>query len=112
MDDIPISVFHGEGVLIDVSSRISWPEDRDYQLTAAELEAKVLAWESARGRQIPDGAILLVRTGWGRFWNDEAKYLGNDVRNATDLHFPGLHSDAGECESFCFPPLFPVFPTS
>ena len=56
----------------------------------------VTRWESSNGR-IPDGAILLVRTGWGRFWPDRKRYLGNDVPGDTaNLHFPGISREAAE----------------
>ena len=43
------------------------------------------------------GAIVLLRTGFGRFWPDAVKYLGTADRGAeavARLHFPGLHPDA------------------
>ena len=66
--------------------------DRDYRLRVDDL----VAWESAHGR-IPDGAIVLVRTGWGRFWPDKAHYLGSDKPGDTaHLHFPGISRGAAE----------------
>ena len=49
-------------------------------------------WEAAHGR-LPAGAIVLLRTGYGRFWPDRAAYLGTDRRGPEaipELHFPGL----------------------
>jgi len=46
----------------------------------------------ANGR-IADGTIVLLRTGWGKFYPDRKKYLGTDRRGAeavAELHFPGL----------------------
>ena len=43
--------------------------------------------------QVPEGAIVLLRTGWGSRWPDAARYLGTAARGAdavADLHFPGL----------------------
>ena len=95
-DDIPAWRFHGEGVLLDFSSLVTYPDDRDFQLNATSLSDGIRAWESQRGgRHVPEGAFILLYFGWGRFWGDESKYLGNDVQNASDLHFPGLHPDAG-----------------
>jgi len=45
---------------------------------------------------IPDGAILLIRTGYSQRWPDAAAYLGTAARGAgavAQLHFPGLHPD-------------------
>ncbi|MCX5788079.1 MAG: cyclase family protein, partial [Elusimicrobia bacterium] len=55
-------------------------------------------WEKRWGK-LPPGAILLVRTGWGRFWPDRKRYLGTDERGAAaekKLHFPGLSQKAAQ----------------
>ena len=53
-------------------------------------------WEKLHGR-IPDGSILLVRTGWGKFWPDRKRYLGTDRPGDTaNLHFPGISKEAAE----------------
>ena len=52
-------------------------------------------WEKRYGR-IPKGTIVLIRTGFGKFYPDKKKYLGTDERGAAavkKLHFPGLHPD-------------------
>src|SRR5204862_6102227 len=52
------------------------------------------AYESRSGR-IADGAVVLVRTGWDRFWDDRARYLGSAAAGDTaHLHFPGVAGDA------------------
>jgi kynurenine formamidase len=64
----------------------------DYQVTTKDF----VDWEKKHGR-IPAGSILLLRTGFGRFYPDRTKYLGTEDRGAeavTKLHFPGLHPDA------------------
>ena len=58
--------------------------------------ADFTAWESQNG-QIPNGAIILLRTGFAKHWPDRVKYMGTDERGAgavAKLHFPGLHPDA------------------
>jgi kynurenine formamidase len=55
-------------------------------------------WEQEHGR-IPDGAILLLRTGFSSRWPDAARYLGTAERGEAavpQLHFPGLHPDAAQ----------------
>jgi kynurenine formamidase len=77
-------------VVIDCTAAAA--RDRDYTLTVADLDA----WENAHGA-IPDRAIVLVRTGWGRFWPDKKQYLGSDVPGDTaGLHFPGIGRDAAQ----------------
>ncbi|MBI4513164.1 MAG: cyclase family protein [Gemmatimonadetes bacterium] len=89
-DRIPVDQFVGPAVVVDVSARTEG--DPDYRVTVADLEV----WESRNGR-IPDGAIVLFRTGWGRYWPDRARYLGTTLTGEAavpELHFPGLHPDA------------------
>ncbi len=53
------------------------------------LPAHVDAFEARNGR-IPDGAIVLVRTGWEAFNTDPARYAGAPG----PLRFPGYGADA------------------
>jgi len=89
VDQIPLSQLIGEAVVVDVSGRCA--ADPDCQVTPDDLQS----WERAHG-SIPRGAIVLLRTGHGRFWPDRRRYLGTDERGAAavaKLHFPGLHPD-------------------
>lgn len=90
VDQIPIGQLIGAAVVIDVSAQAA--ENADYQVTVADFDA----WEKEHGR-IPQGAIVLLRTGFARFWPEAKSYLGTDQRGAEavpKLHFPGLHPDA------------------
>ena len=90
VDAIPVDQLVGPGTVVDVSDRCA--SDRDYQVTIADF----LAWENRHGR-IPAGAIVLLRTGLGRFWPDRERYMGTSARGEAAiplLHFPGLHPDA------------------
>ena len=90
IDAIPLSRLIGPAVVIDCSAAAA--RDRDYRLSAADLDA----WEAAHGA-IPNGAIVLVRTGWGRFWPDKKQYMGSDVPGDTaHLHFPGIGKGAAQ----------------
>ena len=52
------------------------------------------SWEVRHG-QIPKGAIVLLRTGWGKYYPDRKSYLGDDTPGkTTDLHFPSFGKDA------------------
>jgi kynurenine formamidase len=87
-DQIPIGNLVGPAVVIDVRDRVN----ADYLVTVADLER----FEATHGR-IPDGAIVLLHTGWGTRWPNRAQYLGTDLMGADaipQLHFPGLHGDA------------------
>jgi kynurenine formamidase len=90
VDAIPLDRLVGPGVRIDVSAACA--TDRDHAVTVAELEAH----EREHGR-IPDGAIVLLHTGFGRYWPDRARYLGTARRGpeaVAELHFPGLDAAA------------------
>ncbi len=89
-DEISLSRLIGPAVVIDI--RQACEKHADYRLTADDLSA----WEKDHG-QIPDGAIVLVHTGWGKFWPDRKKYLGTDAPGDTaNLHFPGISREAAE----------------
>lgn len=88
-DAIPLEHLIGPAVVVDVAEQAA---DPDYQVTQADFEA----WEAEHGR-LPDGSIVLLRTGFGRFWPDRTRYMGTDQRGQDAvalLHFPGLHPDA------------------
>src|SRR6186713_2854770 len=69
VDEIPIERLTGDAVVIDVQDKTSG--NADYQVSPADA----MAWEKQNGR-IPDNVILLIRTGWGKYYPDAEKYLG------------------------------------
>jgi kynurenine formamidase len=86
VDEIPLSRLIGDAVVIDVSEPAG--TDRDYLIGVADLTA----WEETHGR-IPDDTIVLLRTGYSRYWPDAEAYLGTALRGeegVAALHFPGL----------------------
>jgi kynurenine formamidase len=83
-DQIPLERLRGMAVVVDVHARAA--ADPDMLIRVRDLEAD----EAAFGR-IPEGAIVLLRTGWARYWPDALRYLGTAARgDTTHLHFPGL----------------------
>lgn len=90
VEQIPIEKHLGPGVKISIADQAG--RDPDYRLTAADIQA----WE-ARVGPIPAGAIVLVHTGWGRYWGAPLKYFGQEKRDdAAERHFPGIGQDAAE----------------
>lgn len=86
-DAVPLGRLSGPAVVVE-------PRDRgaDALLAVADLEAA----ETAHGR-IPEGAVLLVRTGWESRWPDPVRYLGTATPGDTaHLHFPGVSKAAAE----------------
>jgi kynurenine formamidase len=89
-EQIPLGRTIGAGVVISVRRQAE--KDPDYLLRVADLRA----WEKRHGR-IPARAIVLIHTGWGKYWGDRKLYFGTDMAgNVMDLHFPGVSKEAAE----------------
>ena len=88
VDEIPLERLVCRAVVIDLSRDVS--TDRDYRLSSEEVQA----WEAEHG-QIPQGACVLLHTGWSRFWPNARAYLGDDTPgDASNLHFPSYGESA------------------
>jgi kynurenine formamidase len=89
-DQIPIERLVGPAVVVDVSD--SCAANPDYRLRVDDL----VAWEQRNGR-IPDGAIVLMRAGWGSRWPDRKRYFATETpHDPLTLHFPGFSREAAE----------------
>lgn len=89
-DEIPLSSLIGPAAVVDVSDRA----DPDYLVSVEDLTG----WEAEHGR-IPDGAILLLRSGWGERYGDRTAYFGTALTGPEalpELHFPGLAPEAAQ----------------
>lgn len=92
VDQIPLDRLIGQAVKIDVSDKAL--ADHDYQISPADLTA----WETKHGR-IPNDSIVLLQTGYSRYWPNRTSYLGTDrhgEEGVAQLHFPGLHPQASD----------------
>ncbi len=92
VDQIPLEKLIGSAVVIDVSAKALL--DPDYQVSVEDITD----WEKENG-QIPEGSILLLNTGYAKFWPDRVKYMGTDKKGpeaVKELHFPGLHPEAAK----------------
>lgn len=88
--DIPVGNFLGPAVVVDIRERAA--SDPDAVLEPADLDA----WRERNG-EIPDGAIVLVRSGWSERWPDWNAYYGSeDPFDTSTLHFPGVSPEAAE----------------
>ena len=85
VEHVPVETLVRPAVVIDISKRIG--SDADGELTLSEVQA----FEAANGR-IPDGAAILLRTGWEEFNSDSHRYAGPEG----DLHFPGFGVEAAK----------------
>lgn len=84
VDRLPVDRLVRPGVTISVATQVGGNDD--YRLTLADVQA----FESAHG-PIPEGAVVLVATGWDTRWPDASRYM--NVRDGVK-HFPGLSVDA------------------
>lgn len=90
IDGIPVEQLMGAAVVIDV--RAAAAEDRDYRLSTRDI----YQWEASHGT-IPNGAIVMMLTGWGAYWNDRERYFGSVTpESSTTLHFPGFSKEAAQ----------------
>ena len=90
VDAIALERLVGPAWVLDASAACA--ADPDYQVRVQDL----LDGEREHGR-IPEGAIVLLRTGWSARWDHRASYLGTDAVGpdaVLGLHFPGLEPDA------------------
>jgi kynurenine formamidase len=90
VDQIPLDQLIGNGVVIDVTKQCE--ANRDYLVSVEDFTN----WEKQNG-QLPNGAIVMLRTGFAKYWPDRIKYMGTDERGegaVAKLHFPGLGPEA------------------
>ena len=92
VDQIPVEQLIGTAIVIDVSKHALI--DRDYQVSVDDFKS----WEEKFGK-IEDATIVLLMTGYGKYWPNRSKYMGTNERGkqaVSNLHFPGLHPDAAK----------------
>ncbi|MES2789312.1 MAG: cyclase family protein [Planctomycetota bacterium] len=87
VDQINPENLFAPGVVIDVAMQVS--ADADYQATVLDLTT----WEQQHG-PIPNGAVVLLHTGWGEFWKNFLRYKNQDMMGK--LHFPGYSPAAAK----------------
>lgn len=88
LDQVPLASCVGPAAIVDFSGRAA--KDRNATLSVKDLER----YEAAYGR-IPDGAIVVAHSGWGKFWPDKKAYMGTDKPgDVAGLQFPGFSAAA------------------
>ncbi len=91
VEEIPLETLIGPAIKIDVSEKAL--QNRDYLIGIDDL----LLWETNENIEIPAGSIVLLETGYSKFYPDHIKYMGTDQRGEDAislLHFPGLSEEA------------------
>lgn len=93
VNEIPLEKLMGSAIKIDIKENAL--KDRDYLISIEDLKS----WETSQNMQIPDGSIVLLETGYSKFYPDKIKYLGTDERGPEAvklLRFPGLSPEAAQ----------------
>ncbi len=91
-DKIPLTSLTGNAIVVDVSKKALG--NRDYLVSVEDWQQ----WEKENG-PIPDGCIVLIRTGYGQFYPNREKYFGSPKTGPEalpELHFPGIDPAAAE----------------
>lgn len=87
-EKIPIGRFIGPARVIDI--RMPCEHESNYLLTPEDIHKH----ESAHGL-IEPGSVVLVLTGFGKFYPHAREYLGSDRRGVAEgLSFPGIGAEA------------------
>jgi kynurenine formamidase len=91
-DEVPLERLMGPACVLDFSAQAL--ADADFRLRAADIAA----WETRNG-PIAAGCIVLLNTGFGRYWPDRQRYLGTTLQGSegvANLHFPGFSIEAAQ----------------
>ncbi|XP_013393356.1 uncharacterized protein LOC106161052 [Lingula anatina] len=96
VQDIPPHRFFGTAIKVDISAKADINPNSNLEVE------DLMNWERINGK-IPDGAILFVFTGWGKYINNRTAFFGyNGTGNARDsdgnsrLNFPAVAESAAK----------------
>nr|KAG5706388.1 hypothetical protein BaRGS_033149 [Batillaria attramentaria] len=88
--EVPSSHLVGPGVLVDVRAKVR--DNPVYKMTVEDLKA----WEKENGR-IPNGAVVLMSSGWGKRYPDPKQVFNtNNVTDTASYKYPSIHAAAAE----------------
>jgi kynurenine formamidase len=80
VDQIPPERLIAPLVVLDVTEQVR--RNPDYEVSVEDIAH----WEQIHG-EIPGGAVVLARTGWGSRWSSNKDYRNSDKNGI--MHFPG-----------------------
>ena len=93
VEEIPLEKLIGSAIKIDVSKKAF--NQPDYLISIKDLKN----WETIEKTTIPDGSIVLLQTGFSKYYPNKVKYMGTNERGelaVKKLHFPGLSPEAAK----------------
>jgi kynurenine formamidase len=85
VDQIPPERLIAPLIVLDVTSQVR--RNPDYEVSVEDIAR----WEDIHG-EIPAGAVVLARTGWGDRWSSAKEYRNTDKKGV--MHFPGYSAGA------------------
>ena len=85
VDRIPPERLIAPLCVIDVTEQVR--RNPDYEVSVEDIAQ----WEQIHG-EIPPGAVVLARTGWGDRWNSPQAYRNSDKNGV--MHYPGYSQEA------------------
>ncbi len=85
IDEVPLDRFWGRAVIMDMRPYIRHP---NYSITVEDIKS----WEEKTGIRIGRNDIVLVYTGWARYWGTYRTW--DEYWNTIGRGFPGLSPDA------------------
>jgi len=83
VDQLSLLQLTGHAVVIDVSAKAV--DNRDYLVSIDDVQQ----WEKANG-SIPDSAMLMFRTGYGKYYPDAVRYFGTDKKGDSAIALVGF----------------------
>lgn len=89
VDEIPIERLAGPAAVVDITDKAE--ADADAMVDINDLKE----WEDISGRSL-NGTIVVIRSGWGRRWNNRTAYIGTPDNDTSKLHFPGMSPKAAQ----------------
>ncbi len=87
INEIPLDRFWGRAVIMDMSSYI---KHSNYSITAGDIKS----WEEKTGIVISKGDIVLINTGWIRYWGVYKSW--SEYWSKSGKGFPGITPEAAE----------------
>ena len=87
VDQIPPERLIAPLIVLDVTSQVR--RNPDYEVSVEDIAR----WEDIHG-EIPAGAVVLARTGWGDRWSSAKDYRNTDKKGV--MHFPGYSAGAAQ----------------
>lgn len=89
VDEIPLERLAAPAAVVDITEKAE--SNPDAMVDINDLKR----WEDISLRSL-NGTIVILRTGWGRRWNNKTSFIGTSGNDTSRFHFPGMSPDAAQ----------------